>query len=62
MLFDRSVAENIRYGANHRTVGMDEVEQAAKNANIHEFIKSLPLVSYWHVVGDTVFVEGALCW
>ena len=45
ILFDRSIAENIKYGANHREVTMDEVIQAATKANIHQFISDLPLVS-----------------
>ena len=45
VLFDSSIAENIAYGANHREVSMEEIEQAAKNASIDEFIMSLPLVS-----------------
>ncbi|GFR58626.1 multidrug resistance protein 1-like protein [Elysia marginata] len=43
ILFDRSIAENIAYGDNSRTVSMDEIIQAAKSANIHNFIQSLPL-------------------
>ncbi|XP_068902276.1 multidrug resistance protein 2-like [Tenebrio molitor] len=42
-LFDRTIAENIAYGANNRTVSMDEIVEAAKSANIHNFISSLPL-------------------
>ncbi|CAH1380444.1 unnamed protein product [Tenebrio molitor] len=42
-LFDRTIAENIAYGANNRTVSMDEIIEAAKSANIHSFISSLPL-------------------
>ena len=45
VLFDRSIADNIRYGANSREVTMDEVVAAAKMANIHDFIESLPEVS-----------------
>ena len=45
VLFDASIAENIRYGANDREVTDREVEEAAKNANIHNFITSLPQVS-----------------
>ncbi|XP_044268848.1 ATP-dependent translocase ABCB1-like isoform X3 [Tribolium madens] len=41
-LFDRTIAENIAYGANHRTVNMNEIVEAAKSANIHTFISSLP--------------------
>ena len=44
MLFDRSIAENIAYGDNSRTVPMDEIINAARNSNIHEFISSLPEV------------------
>ena len=43
-LFDRTIAENIKYGDNSRTVSMDEVVEAAKMANIHNFIASLPQV------------------
>ncbi|KAJ8942717.1 hypothetical protein NQ318_017016 [Aromia moschata] len=42
-LFDRTIAENIAYGANHRKVSMEEIIEAAKAANIHNFITSLPL-------------------
>ena len=45
VLFDRSIADNIRYGANSREVNMDEVVAAAKMANIHDFIDGLPEVS-----------------
>lgn len=43
-LFNRTIAENIAYGANDRTVTMDEIIEAAKFANIHDFISSLPSV------------------
>jgi len=45
-LFDRSIAENIAYGDNSRTIPMDEIISAAKQANIHNFIAGLPAVSY----------------
>ncbi|XP_017777587.1 PREDICTED: multidrug resistance protein 1B-like isoform X2 [Nicrophorus vespilloides] len=41
-LFDRTIAENIAYGDNSRIVQQDEIIQAAKNANIHNFITALP--------------------
>nr|QUF59436.1 ATP-binding cassette transporter Abcb1-3 [Brachionus angularis] len=41
-LFDMSIYENIAYGINSRKVSLDEVIQAAKNANIHDFISQLP--------------------
>ena len=44
VLFDRSIADNIRYGANFREVGDEEIVEAAKAANIHNFIQSLPEV------------------
>ncbi|XP_075128118.1 ATP-dependent translocase ABCB1-like [Leptodactylus fuscus] len=42
MLFDCSIAENIAYGDNSRTVPFEEIEEAAKAANIQSFIESLP--------------------
>lgn len=45
ILFDRTIAENIAYGDNSRNVTSEEIIEAAKNANIHTFIASLPLVS-----------------
>ena len=44
VLFDRSIADNIRYGANFRKVSSEEVIEAAKAANIHKFVESLPQV------------------
>ena len=44
VLFDTSIAENIRYGALYRDVSDEEMIDAAKSANIHNFIQSLPLV------------------
>lgn len=45
ILFGCSIAENIAYGDNSREVGKDEIEEAAKAANIHSFINSLPQVN-----------------
>lgn len=42
MLFDFSIRENIAYGDNSRDVTMEEVIAAARKANIHDFISSLP--------------------
>lgn len=44
-LFNRSIYENIAYGANERKVSMDEVIDVSKKANIYNFIASLPLVN-----------------
>ncbi|XP_033762430.1 ATP-dependent translocase ABCB1-like isoform X2 [Pecten maximus] len=51
ILFDCSIAENIAYGDNTREIPMDEIIAAARNANIHEFISSLP-DGYETSVGD----------
>lgn len=46
ILFDCSIAENIQYGDNSRVVSQEEIEAAAKAANIHAFIEKLPEVRY----------------
>ena len=40
VLFDTTIAENIRYGREDAT--LDEIMQAAKDANAHDFITSFP--------------------
>ncbi|XP_051921766.1 ATP-binding cassette, sub-family B (MDR/TAP), member 4 isoform X13 [Hippocampus zosterae] len=42
VLFDCSLAENIAYGDNSRTVTIEEIKAAAEKANIHSFIEKLP--------------------
>ncbi|KAI9533317.1 Multidrug resistance protein 1 [Dissostichus eleginoides] len=42
VLFDCTIAENIAYGDNSRIASQAEIEEAAKAANIHSFIDSLP--------------------
>ncbi|XP_068260557.1 ATP-dependent translocase ABCB1-like [Nyctibius grandis] len=42
ILFDSTIAENITYGDNSRQVSHEEIVNAAKEANIHSFIDSLP--------------------
>ncbi|XP_053673190.1 multidrug resistance protein homolog 49 isoform X2 [Anopheles nili] len=42
ILFDRTISENIAYGDNTRDIAMPEIIEAAKMANIHEFIVNLP--------------------
>jgi ABC-type multidrug transport system fused ATPase/permease subunit len=51
VLFDYSIRENIAYGDNSREVPMHEIIEAAKQANIHSFIESLPN-GYDTPVGD----------
>ncbi|CAK1551198.1 unnamed protein product [Leptosia nina] len=42
ILFDRTIEDNIAYGLNSRPVTRQEVIDAARLANIHDFIASLP--------------------
>ncbi|XP_016324334.1 bile salt export pump-like [Sinocyclocheilus anshuiensis] len=42
VLFDCSIAENIQYGDNSRTVSMEEIIEAAKKAYLHDFVMTLP--------------------
>lgn len=44
ILFDCSIAENIKYGDNMREISMNEVISAAKKAQLHDFVMSLPEV------------------
>lgn len=43
VLFDRTIAENIAYGDNSNRVDKTDIIDAAKMANIHDFIAGLPL-------------------
>ncbi|XP_067305159.1 ATP-dependent translocase ABCB1 [Pseudorasbora parva] len=51
ILFDCTIAENIQYGDNSRVIPQEEIEEAAKKANIHDFILGLP-EKYNTRVGD----------
>lgn len=51
VLFSLSVAENIAYGLPNEHVSKDDIIKAAKAANAHDFIISLPQVRKF----------GALC-
>ncbi|UJR37712.1 hypothetical protein I4U23_030407 [Adineta vaga] len=42
VLFNLSIRDNIAYGDNTRIVSQEEIEQAAKKANIHDVIITLP--------------------
>ncbi|KAJ1548593.1 hypothetical protein HK405_002218, partial [Cladochytrium tenue] len=50
-LFNVSVADNIAYGARNGVASMDEIVAAARLANIHDFVSSLP-EGYNTVVGS----------
>ena len=46
VLFDMSIRDNIAYGDNSRcNISLDEIIRAAQNANIHDFIQTLPDVN-----------------
>ena len=51
VLFRCSIRDNIAYGDNSREVSQNEIEAAARAANIHQFIVSLPH-GYDTLVGD----------
>ncbi|XP_068101690.1 bile salt export pump-like [Hyperolius riggenbachi] len=42
VLFDCSIADNIKYGNNAQQVSMDKVIEAAKKAQLHDFVMTLP--------------------
>jgi ABC-type multidrug transport system fused ATPase/permease subunit len=44
VLFNLSIRDNIAYGDNSRQITQEEIEVAARMANIHELIISLPKV------------------
>lgn len=63
VLFDLSIRENIAYGDNSREVSMEEIKEAAINANIHDFISSLPEVSEcicWNFLYLTLWMTPGL--
>lgn len=45
VLFDCTIAENIQYGDNTRSITMEEVIDASKKAFLHDFVMMLPDVS-----------------
>uniref|UniRef100_A0A672TEF1 Bile salt export pump n=1 Tax=Strigops habroptila TaxID=2489341 RepID=A0A672TEF1_STRHB len=42
VLFDCSIADNIKYGSNAKEVTMEKVIEAAQKAQLHDFVMSLP--------------------
>lgn len=57
VLFNYSIRENIAYGDNSREVTMEEIIEAARQANIHSFIQNLPQVRYvGHGFADKIAV------
>jgi hypothetical protein len=51
ILFGTTIAENIRYGRDDVT--MEEIEQATREANAHDFISKLPLVG--RIISNLLF-------
>jgi ABC-type multidrug transport system fused ATPase/permease subunit len=47
VLFDLSIRDNIAYGDTSRTISDSEIEAAARSANIHDFISTLPKVGIY---------------
>lgn len=56
VLFGRSIGENIIYGMD-RQVSQEEIEKAAKDANIHSFISSLPKVCVHNDCYNPIFTR-----
>ena len=46
VLFNTTIADNIRYGALFRDVSDEEIVEVAKACKIHDFIQTLPQVSF----------------
>ena len=55
ILFNLSVRENIAYGDTSREVTQQEIEAAARKANIHETIISQPAVTISHLFSRPAF-------
>ena len=56
VLFDLSIRDNIAFGDTTRNVTDKEVEKAAREANIHQFIISLPKV----VINTAVLIPSIM--
>jgi ABC-type multidrug transport system fused ATPase/permease subunit len=51
ILFDTTIANNIRFGTSQQNVTQEEIEDVAKQANAHDFIMKLPQ-KYETIVGS----------
>ena len=58
VLFNKTIAENIKYGDNQRDISMEEVLEAARKANIHSFVSSLPAGYDTNVGGKGTQLSG----
>ena len=59
-LFDMTIRENIAYGDNSREITMDELIEAAKEANVHDFVQNLPQVLLFEIFSDIVYLVMGL--
>ncbi|CAF4645799.1 unnamed protein product, partial [Rotaria sp. Silwood2] len=53
ILFDLTIAENIAYGLEN--VPMEDIINAARKANIHQFIEQLPQVKKYKIISWTYY-------
>jgi len=62
VLFSVSVGENIAYGLPDDVVSKDDIIKAAKAANAHEFIISLPQVGEVFIIGSIIdWLSSVIC-
>ena len=61
ILFNLSIRENIAYGLNDRQVTQEEIEEAARMANIHDLIVALPQVCRLRSMMDRLISSMILC-
>lgn len=61
ILFNLSIRENIAYGLNDRQVTQEEIEEAARMANIHDLIVALPQVGRLRSMMDRLISSMILC-
>jgi len=55
ILFNLSIRDNIAYGDNSRQVSQQEIEDAARKANIHSLVTSLPQVRKFFTFNMLIF-------
>lgn len=58
VLFDCTIAENIQYGDNTRSITMEEIIDASKKAFLHDFVMMLPDVSGNNKNTQTKFLQS----
>lgn len=58
VLFDCTIAENIQYGDNTRSITMEEIIDASKKAFLHDFVMTLPDVSGNNKTPQTQFLQS----